>query len=300
MADALHVVVAGGTGFLGSALVRGLRGDGHRVTVLTRRPGRPGEAPWPTGESGAAANPLDGASAVVNLAGASIASGRWTRSRKEEIRRSRTSSTRRLVEAIASARAKPSVLLSASAVGYYGTHGDEPLTEAAPAGADFLAKVGVEWEEEAMAAAVHGTRVVLLRTGLVLARDGGALPLLALPFRLFVGGPTGSGRQYMSWIHRDDWVSLVSWAMRTPSASGPFNLTAPEPVTNAVFARTLGGVLHRPAWLPAPAFALRLAMGEMADALALGGQRVVPAKALAQGFRFEYPSLEPALRNVFR
>jgi uncharacterized protein (TIGR01777 family) len=293
----LNVMIAGGTGFLGRALTRSLRSSGHRVTVLSRRPTQAGEVGWPSG--GTEPSPLDGADVVINLAGTSIASGRWSGSRKAAIRQSRVATTRTLVRAIAAAKAKPSVFLSGSAIGYYGCQGDDVLTEDTPPGTDFLAGVCRGWELEAMAAA-STTRVVLLRTGLVLARDGGALPMLALPFRLFAGGRTGSGRQYMSWIHRDDWVSMVAWAIATPEVSGPLNLTAPEPVTNDAFARTLGATLHRPVWMPAPAFALRMVLGEMADALMLGGQRVVPRNASQRGFRFEHPALEPALQKLYR
>jgi len=294
----LHVVIAGGTGFLGRALAGSLRGDGHRVTVLSRRPTQTGEAAWPSEGAVEAASPVDGADAVINLAGASIASGRWTAARKAAIRESRVTSTRTLVRAIAVAGRKPAVFLSGSAVGYYGCLDDEVLTEDAPAGTDFLAGVCRDWEQEAQTAAAH-TRVVLLRTGLALGRDGGALPVFALPFRFLAGGRTGSGRQYMSWIHRDDWVSLVRWAMITPGVTGPLNLTAPDPVTNATFADRLGAALHRPSWLPAPTVAMKMVLGEMADALILGGQRVVPQKAIDGGFRFAYPTLDAALRALY-
>jgi uncharacterized protein (TIGR01777 family) len=294
----LHVVIAGGTGFLGGALAGALRGSGHRVTVLSRRPTQPGEAAWPHDGAAGAESPIDGADAVVNLAGASIASGRWTAARKADIRNSRVTTTRQLVRAIAAAESKPAVFLSGSAIGYYGSRGDEVLTEDAPSGTDFLAGVCRDWEREAGAAAAH-SRVVLLRTGLALGRDGGALPTLALPFRLFAGGRAGTGTQYMSWIHRDDWVSLVQWAMLTPGVAGPINLTAPEPVTNATFAARLGAALHRPAWIPAPAVAMRLVLGEMADALILGGQRVVPRAAIDRGFQFAYPALDAALRALY-
>jgi uncharacterized protein (TIGR01777 family) len=255
--------------------------------------------PWPTEGTALGENPLDGAAAIVNLAGTSIASGRWTASRKRQIRESRVTATRTLVRAIATATPTPSVFLSGSAIGYYGCQDDTPLEEDAPPGSDFLAEVCRDWEHEALVAS-RTTRVILLRTGLVLASDGGALPMLALPFRLFAGGRTGSGRQYLSWIHRDDWVSMVVWAMNAPAVAGPLNLTAPEPVANAAFAAALGRALHRPAWVPAPAFAMRLALGEMADALMLGGQRVVPRVASAGGFRFEHPALEQALRSLYR
>ena len=295
----MRIVVAGGTGFLGRPLVERLERDGHEVRVLSRRPRSAGEIPWvPDGNVGAWASAIEGAGAVINLAGESIAGGRWTAAHKRRVRESRIAATRSLVSAVRQRATAPMVLLSASATGYYGPRGDEPLTEQSPPGADFLADVCKEWEAEALRASDRA-RVVLLRTGIALAKDGGALPQMALPFKLFVGGPVGSGRQYYSWIHRDDWVSLVAWALGANGVSGPLNLTAPAPVTNREFARILGRVLRRPSLMPAPAFALRLALGEMADALLLSGQRVLPAAAEAHGFRFQYPTLEGALRNIY-
>lgn len=293
------IVIAGGTGFLGSALRDALRKDGHSVIVLTRTARHSHEVAWSPADPGAAwTSALDGASAVINLAGVSIAGGRWTAARKAGIRGSRTQATSALVHAIRSARTPPSVFLSASAVGFYGVRGDEPATETTAAGSDFLAEVCRDWEAAARHAS-PASRVVLLRTGMVLARKGGALPQLALPFKLFAGGPAGSGRQFMSWVHLADWVTMVLWALRTPAIAGALNITAPEPVTNAEFSRTLGRALGRPSWLHAPAFALRLALGEMADALVLGGQRVLPEVARQHGFVFSYPTLEPALRAIY-
>jgi hypothetical protein len=295
----MKVVVAGGTGFLGSALVQRLRADGHQVKVLTRQTRHPDDVSWvPDGSVKSWAGVLDDADAVINLAGESIAGGRWTESRKARIRDSRIRATRSLVAAIQQAARRPSAFLSGSAVGYYGPRDEEPLTEQSPAGDDFLAAVCRDWETEALRAAGN-TRVVLLRTGLVLEKDGGALPQMALPFRLFAGGPAGSGRQFYSWIHRDDWVAMVAWAMTTGNVSGPMNVTAPTPLTNRDFSRTLGRVLHRPSFMPAPAFALRIVLGEMADGLLLSGQRVLPAVAQNQGFTFKFPTLEPALRAIY-
>ena len=191
----------------------------------------------------------------------------------------------------------PATLLNASAVGIYGARGDELITEDSPPGSGFLASLAREWEKEALAARPQ-TRVVLLRTGIALDKDGGALPLMALPFRFFVGGPLGSGRQYLSWIHRDDWVAMVTWALTASGIAGALNVTSPNPVTNAEFARTLGRVLQRPALLPVPAVALRIAVGEMAGEL-VTGQRVLPEKARAGGFVFQYPELESALREIY-
>ncbi len=294
----MRVAVTGGAGFLGGALVERLRGDGHTVTVLTRGPSGAGRVHWdPESPTGAWTSTLDGSDAVINLAGESIAGGRWTARRKALIRDSRVKSTRALASAIREARRPPAVFVSGSAVGIYGSRGDEPLTEESALGSDFLASVGIEWEREALAAAPV-TRVVLVRTGLVLDKSGGALPQIAMPFYFFAGGPAGSGRQQMSWIHRDDWVELVRWSLSNAAVTGPLNATAPNPVTNREFARTLGRVLRRPGFVPTPALALRLALGEMAEALLLSGQRVLPAKAQSLGFAFRYPLLEPALRAV--
>src|SRR5262249_50431166 len=193
----------------------------------------------------------------------------------------------------------PSVFVSGSAVGFYGALGDEVATEDQPAGSDFLAGVCVQWEREAARAAGPRTRLVAIRTGLVLEKDGGALPQMLPPFRFGAGGPVGSGRQYWPWIHRQDWIGLVRWAIDTPGVSGPVNATAPKPVTNAEFARSLGRALHRPAFMPAPAFALRLILGEMADALLLSGQRAIPAKAERFGYKFQYAELDRALAAIF-
>jgi hypothetical protein len=295
----MHIVVAGGTGFLGSALVNRLRGDGHDVTVLTRRPRGPGEAHWdPQGPADAWSRALDEADGVVNLAGESIDGKRWTAARKAAIRESRIGATRALAGAIARAPRAPAVFLSASGIGTYGARGDEPLTEESAPGSGFLAELGQEWEATALAAA-SVTRVVLLRTGIVLARRGGALPRMARPFYFLAGGPLGSGRQYMSWIHLDDWIGMVTMALTSDAVAGPLNVTAPNPVTNRELARTLGRVLGRPALLPAPAFALRIILGEMAD-MVLTGQRVLPARAQAAGFTFRHVELEPALRAIYR
>ncbi|HXH24317.1 MAG TPA: TIGR01777 family oxidoreductase [Vicinamibacterales bacterium] len=302
----MHIVIAGGTGLLGRALARAALAAGHRITILSRRPRHPHAVHWPAAEGDRAWwRVVDGCDAVVNLAGAPIAERRWTAARKEEIRRSRIDSTRAIVAAIRAVERPPAVLLNASAIGIYGPRGDEAVTEETPPGRDFLADVCQEWERAALEAAAprpgsaHGTRVVLLRTGLVLDRHGGALPRLALPFRFCAGGPLGSGQQYMSWIHRDDWTALVMSAMLAPGLAGAINLTAPSPVRNAEMARTLGRVLRRPSFVRTPAFALRLALGEMADAMILTGQRVLPARAQAHGFAFRFPELEAALRDLY-
>jgi uncharacterized protein (TIGR01777 family) len=294
------IIVAGGTGLLGTALVEALRLDGESVIVLTRQPRRAHEVRWSPGEpDGSWTSVFDDAKAVINLAGASIAGGRWTAARKAAIRESRTQATSALVRAITGAWKPPSVFISSSAVGFYGARGDEPATETTAPGSDFLADVCRDWEAIANQAAGL-SRVVRVRSGVVLAREGGALPQLALPFKLFAGGPVGTGRQFVSWIHIHDWVAMMKWALATTTVAGAINATAPVPVTNEEFARTLGRVLGRPSWMKAPAFALRLALGEMADALVLGGQRVLPDVAQQHGFVFRYPTLEAALNEIYR
>lgn len=292
----MRIVVTGGTGFLGSALVARLRQE-HEVVVLTRHPHTTIDIPWSSDRVGGAwMQAVQRADAVINLAGEPISGGRWTAAKKAAVRGSRVDATRAIVDAILDA-SNPPMLLNGSAIGVYGPHGDEPVTEATPPGDDFMASVCRDWESEARRA-TPATRVVLLRTGLVLERDGGALPQTALPFRFFVGGRLGSGRQYWSWIHRHDWIEMVRWVLQG-DVSGPINVTAPHPVTNAEFARILGRTLHRPAIVPAPAFALRLVLGEMADGMILSGQRIIPERAQALGFVFRYPRLDAALAAIY-
>ena len=300
----MNIVLAGGTGFLGRPLTESLVRAGHDVIVLTR--GSSGSiaagaraVTWdPNGNSGPWAAAIDGADAVVNLAGEPIAGKRWTAAHKQRILDSRVHATRSLAAAIGGAAAPPSVLVSGSAVGYYGPLGDEPVTEEHPAGSDFLGQVCRQWEQEASRAASAHTRVTCVRTGIVLEKDGGALPQMLPPFRFGAGGPVGSGRQYWPWIHRDDWVALVQWAIAAPAATAAINATAPHPVTSREFANALGRAMHRPALMPAPAFALRLLLGEMADALLLSGQNAVPAKATRAGFEFRYQDVDAALRAI--
>jgi hypothetical protein len=300
----VRIVLAGATGFLGRPLVTRLLAAGHTAIVLTRRPrGSPGftEVAWsPDGTAGPWAGALHDADAVVNLAGESIAARRWTDARKAVISESRLLPTRSLAAAIAKASPRSRVLLSASGVGYYGPHGAEEITEATPPGTDFLGRLCVQWEGAAGEARSARTRVVTVRTGLVLARNGGALAPMLRPFRLGVGGPFGNGRQYWPWIHRDDWTRLVEFVLAQPGLEGPLNFTAPEPVTNEVFSRTLAQTLRRPCLFRVPAFALRLAMGELADGLLLSGQRAVPARAQSAGFRFQHENLEAALRAILQ
>jgi uncharacterized protein len=294
----MRIVISGGSGFLGRSLSGALRNAGHQVMVLTRRPARDGDLLWsPDVEGGAWTAAVHAADVVVNLAGEGIADRRWSAARKEAILNSRVHATRALADALREA-VRPALFISSSAVGVYGDCGDSEVTETHAPGADFLARTCVAWEREATAVA-DITRLVLLRTGIVLAREGGALPQMALPFRFFAGGPIGSGRQFVSWIHRDDWIAMVLWAMATATIRGPVNATAPTPVRNVELATTLGQMLGKPALLPAPAFALRLALGELADTALLRGQRVLPAVALANGFHFRYPDLRGALQAIY-
>jgi uncharacterized protein len=302
----MKVVIAGGTGFLGRPLAAALGRAGHTPVVLSRRAGG-SEAPFrtvawtPDGSAGAWALELEGAGALVNLSGESIAARRWTGAQKHRILESRIRATASLVAAIARAAEPPPTFISGSAVGYYGPLDDREVAEDAAPGRDFLASVCVRWESEAMRAVSARTRVVCVRTGLVLARDGGALQKMLPPFWLGAGGPVGSGRQYWPWIHRQDWIDLVRFAIETPAASGAMNATAPEPVPNRAFAEALGRAMHRPAFLPTPGFALKLLLGaEMAEGLLLSGQRALPAKAAQLGYRFRYASLSAALADLFK
>jgi uncharacterized protein (TIGR01777 family) len=309
----MRIVIAGGTGFLGSPLAEMYAEEGHDVRVLTRSlmPGDTRHDPgtgvpgvtrvgWkPDGSTGPWAPVVEGADAVVNLAGESLASGRWTPQRKKRIRDSRILATRSVAAAIKAARIPPAVFISGSAVGYYGTSGSEPKTEESPAGSDFLGQLCAEWESEARKAPRDGTRMTIVRTGVVLERSGGALPEMMKPFRFFVGGPVGSGRQFVSWVHRLDWIEIVRWIVATPAVSGVVNATAPHPVTNRQFSRALGHAMHRPSFVPAPSFALRILFGEMASSLLLAGQRVVPARLQQSGYHFRYPEIEQAFRGLF-
>lgn len=294
----MTIVIAGGSGFLGQKLVKRLKGEGHAVSILTRRPVRANDVQWnPDGSSGTLPRHLNGTDAVINLAGEGIADKRWSTERKAALRNSRVLATRTLVRAIADCAQPPQAFISASAVGYYGPRGDEPITESSSAGSDFLAQLCVEWEQEARVVESPATRLAIVRTGVVLAGDGGALAKMLLPFKLGVGATLGSGDQFMPWIHVDDWSALVAWLLQNDRAAGSFNASAPAPVTNRTFTHTLGRVLRRPALLHAPAFVLQAALGQM-SAILLHGQRMLPAHAEHLGFRFTHRTLEPALWSL--
>jgi uncharacterized protein (TIGR01777 family) len=295
----MRALVTGATGFIGRRLV----GKLARPVVLSRDPeaakrslGDVEAHRWDPGAGPPPEAALDGVDTIFHLAGESVA-GRWTAARKERIRSSRVVGTRNLVAAIAARTARPAVLVSGSAVGYYGSRGDDVIDESAPAGSDFLANVCVAWERESAAARALGLRVVNPRVGVVLGEGGGALARMLAPFRLGLGGRLGDGRQWMPWVHIDDLVGLLLHAAATSAIDGPMNAVAPTPVTNRAFTRTLASVLGRPAFLPAPSFVLKAALGEFAGAL-LGSLRAVPQVAERTGYRFRFPELEPALRDL--
>ncbi len=297
----MKILITGGTGFVGGELSRRLVSEGHEVTILTRG-GREGpsdkggprflrgdptrEGPW---QEAVAHQQV-----LINLAGTSIF-GRWDEAYKRSLRESRILTTRHLVEAIPAWA--NSLLLSASGAGYYGFHGDEELEESSGPGQDFLATLAADWEAEALKASEKGTRVVITRFGIVLGRAGGALQQMITPFKWFVGGPLGDGLQWFSWIHVDDLVRAVSHLLAKPDASGPYNLTSPQPVRNRDFSRELGRVLGRPSWLPAPGFMMKLVLGEFGSVI-LKGQRAVPKRLLDSGFTFRFPTVAEALRDL--
>ena len=293
----MTVAITGATGLIGGALAERLTAAGHRVRRIVRAASapRPGDVQWDLARGVLDQEGLEGVDAIVHLAGEPVAH-RWTRARKRAIRDSRVQGTVVLARAVSSMRVKPRVVLSGSAIGYYGDRGDELLDESSASGTDFLAGVAREWEGAAVPMEQVGVRVVLLRTGIVLTPHGGALGKLLVPFRLGVGGPLGNGRQWMSWISLHDHLRAMEHALVTEALHGPANFTAPSPVRNAEFAATLGRVLKRPALVRVPAFALELLYGEMADATLLAGQRAEPRALLAAGFHFEHPTLDVALQ----
>ncbi|MCS6813639.1 MAG: TIGR01777 family oxidoreductase [Cyanobacteria bacterium] len=306
----MKIVVTGATGFIGSRLVERLQAEGHTVVVLTRSPARahrifPAQAfpkvevvsydPMALGDWQQA---LVGCDGVVNLAGAPIADQRWTREYKQEILNSRQGATRTLVAAIANANPRPSVLVSASAIGYYGTSETATFEETSPAGTDFLAEVCQEWEAAAQEVTRAGVRLVITRIGIVVG-NGGAIAKMLMPFRLFIGGPLGKGSQWFSWIHRDDLAGLILMALSRPDISGVLNATAPNPVRMTELCQTLGTLLQRPSWLPVPAFALELLLGDAAK-LVLEGQKVIPKRAQELGFQYQYPTIADALAQVIQ
>ncbi|HEX7330814.1 MAG TPA: TIGR01777 family oxidoreductase [Pyrinomonadaceae bacterium] len=296
----MKILVSGSHGLVGKALVRSLTADGHEVVRLVRGErafGSP-EVQWQPEQGRIDVEPLEGIQAVVHLAGESIASGRWTSDKKRSIRESRVKGTALLSDALTKLSQPPSVFLSASAIGYYGDRDDELLNEKSAPGKDFLAGVCTEWEAATRPAAQKGIRTVCTRFGIILDVNGGALAKMLPPFRMGIGGRIGDGKQWMSWIALDDVVNGLKFLMEDGSVHGPVNFVAPNPVTNAEFTKTLGRVLSRPTIFPVPAFGVRLAFGEMADALLLSSQRVEPSVLEDRGFLFSWPTLEPALKHL--
>jgi uncharacterized protein (TIGR01777 family) len=310
----MRVIITGGTGVVAAALTRGLVADGHEVIALSRSAERHGTRTeagarvekWDARTAAGWGHLVDGAQIMVNMAGESIAGKsliptRWSAERKRLIRDSRLNAGRAVVEAVQQAARKPKLLIQQSAVGYYGFHGDEPLTETDPPGSDFLAQTARDWEQSTQAVEALGVRRVIPRTGVrLLTGPGGFLRPLKLVFSLFLGGPMGSGRQYWPWIHPADEVRALRFLMDDAEARGPFNMTAPKPETNRDFSRIFGKVVQRPSLFPAPAFGVRLVLGELADALILNGQRAVPQRLLERGFKFQFSELEPALQDVLK
>ena len=299
-----RVLITGGTGLIGRALSASIAADGYEVIVLSRNPERAAGLPpgvraerWDARTAVGWGVLVDGAYAVVNLAGEGISAGRWTPERKRRIRESRLNAGRAVVEAIEAAKARPLVLIQASGVGYYGPCGEEDVPESAPAGRDYLARLAVEWESSTAGVEAWGARRVIVRTGIVLSKNGGALPRMMLPFRFFIGGRLGSGRQWLPWIHIADEVGAIRFLLENEKARGAFNLGAPNPVTNADFSRWVGRQMGRPAVVPTPGFLLRLAFGEMAGML-LTGQRAVPRHLTQMGYAFRFAEAEVALRDI--
>ena len=296
----MRILISGSTGLIGSAFIRAASAAKHTFIPLVRKRGLASSVYWDP-ESGAIdSTALAGIDAVVHLAGESIAARRWSAAQKERILGSRVKGTELLASTLARMSPRPRVMISASAIGYYGDCGDRRLTESSPAGSDFLAGVCREWERATSAASAAGIRVVHLRTGIVLAKAGGALPKMAMPFKLGVGGRIGSGKQYMSWIDLEDEVQVLLHCIQNESLEGPVNSAAPSAVTNAEFTKTLGRALSRPSLFPLPAFVARAMFGDMADALLLSSQRVEPAKLLDSGYAFRHTNLEETLRRILR
>ena len=302
----MRAIITGGTGLIGSQLAASLAKDGYEVIVLSRNPGQhQGDihesvqaVRWDAHSADGWGHLADGADIIVNLAGANLSGGRWTEARKRVLRQSRLDAGHAIVEAVEQAAQKPKVLIQPSGVNYYGMHGDETLTEQDPPGDDFLARLTIDWEASTAPVEQMGVRRVVTRSGVVLSLEGGAFPKMALPFHLFAGGPVGSGKQWLSWIHIADEVAAMRFLIDNPQTFGVYNLTAPNPVTNRQFGETLGRVLHKPSVMPVPAFVMQAIFGEMSSVL-LEGQRVLPERLEQAGFQFKFPTLESALQNLY-
>lgn len=301
----MRVIITGGTGLIGSALAKSLLADGHEVIVLSRNPGSAKIQPgvrienWTARSGDGWSNLITSDTAIVNLAGAGIGDKRWSEDRKKLILESRVNAGAAVVDAIEKASEKPRVVIQSSAVGYYGTPGDQILTEDSPAGEDFLADVCKEWEDSTQAVESMGVRRVIIRSGVVLSMDGGALPRMLLPFKLMVGGPIGDGKHWFPWIHIDDEIKAIRFLIENENAKGVFNVMAPNPLTNGDFTHEVGKVMQKPAVIPVPKLALQMMFGEMAI-MVIDGQRAVPKRLQEHNFEFVYPTVEPALKNLFK
>lgn len=300
----MRIIITGGTGMIGSALTQSLLNDQHEVIVLTRSPNRKTDLPpsvqlvkWDAESAAGWGDYADGADAIVNLAGESIADGRWTPERKERIYKSRIDAGKAVMEAIRAAKSKPKVLIQASGIDYYPDTGNQIITETKGPSGEFLGQVCFDWESSTAEAEGLGVRRAVIRTGIVLSNAGGAWPRIVLPFKLFAGGPIGNGKQYWPWIHIDDEIGAIRFLLDNEQARGAYNLTAPNPLPNKEFAQKLGGVMGRPALMPVPAFALKIGFGEMATLL-LGGHRAIPKHLQDDGYTFKFPTVEPAFRDL--
>jgi uncharacterized protein len=303
----MKILISGGTGFIGTRLAESLQRDGHSVVIPTRNPHREKKSTqsikylyWDSSDPQKLVLAMNECDAVVNLVGESIASKRWTPAQKKKILDSRVSATRSIVSAISKAENKPSVMVSASGIHIHDHTIDTIYNESSEPGNDFLANVCLTWESEAKKVEDENVRLAIVRFGIVLGETGGALQRMLLPFKLFAGGPLGSGKQWMPWVHIDDVIGIVRFAIENQHVTGPLNATSPNQLTNKEFSNLLGSVLQRPSFLPAPAFALRLVLGEMADTLLLSGQRVMPERTRELGYSFKYPDLEEALRDILK
>ncbi|HEX9911814.1 MAG TPA: TIGR01777 family oxidoreductase [candidate division Zixibacteria bacterium] len=302
----MKIIITGATGFIGKALSNHLVEAGHEVIALSRSAKKASEifgqgitvAEWDGKTAKGWAAQAEGAYAIINLAGENIGVGRWTREKKQSILESRLNAGKAAVEAVKLAKEKPKVMIQASAIGYYNSHSEEILDESSPPGKGFLPEVAQSWEASTEEVESSGVRHIIIRTGIVLGKGGGAFPRLLLPFRLFVGGPLGSGNQWFSWIHLQDEVRTIRFLMEKEDLQGVFNLTSPGHLRQKEFSKILGKVMKRPSWLPVPGLMLRLLMGEMADELLLSGQRVIPKRLLQAEYRFQHPEVESALREI--
>lgn len=299
----MRVIITGGTGLIGTALTKSLSSDGHEIIILTRNPrqnaGQPNvrQVKWDASTADGWGHLADGADAIINLAGENLADGRWTEERKKRIYTSRINAGKAVVEAISAASTKPKVLIQSSGIDFYPQHPDKIVTEADGPGTGFLPQICFDWEASTAPVEAMGVRRAVIRSGIVLSNDGGAWPRIVLPFKFFAGGPIGSGKQYWSWIHIDDEVNAIRYLIDNPQASGVFNFTSPQPLTNKDFAATIGRVMGRPSLFPVPAFALQIAFGEMAELL-LGSHRAMPQRLQELGYTFKYPTAEEAFRAL--